>query len=191
MAIASRYYVKGVTGNRIKDNGGAVIGNTTVATSQTNITAKLNVGDSTKRYSPGHIPLADTAAGSGVGVDRALTSGNYAKMTAGKYLIYRVTTEIAGIANVILRSGSSQIGLQRPINRLEAIRTRQQRAAGWNYVTGQLLSTPSVTADTFKAIDGTSNIDHAARPTRAVPGEFVYLTAAKTPVQKDYPARTI
>ena len=188
MAISTRYYGKAVTGNRVKVNGGSVVGNTSIASTQTNITARVALGDASKRYAPGHIPGANGA--SGVGLAKAISSGNYAKMTPGKYLIYRVTTEIAGIPNVILRSGTSQIGLQRPINKLEAIRTRQQRAAGWNYVTGQLLSTPSVTNDTFKSIDGTGNIDQAARPTRAIPGEFVYLTASKTPVQKDYPART-
>lgn len=188
MAISTRYYAKGVTGNRVKPNGGSVVGNTTIGSTQTNITAKLNVGDSSKRYAPGHVP--NPGAASGLTTLLALSSGTYAKMTKGQYLMYRVTTQIAGIANVILRSGTSQIGLQRPINRLEAIRTRQQRAAGWNYVTGQLLSTPSVTNDTFKSIDSSGNIDQAARPTRAVPGEFVYLTASKTPVQKDIPART-
>lgn len=189
MAIASRYYTKGVTGNRIKPNGGSFVGYTSISSTQTNITAKVNVGDSSKRFSPGHVP--NPGAASGITTVYGLSSGTYAKMTKGQYLAYRLTTQIAGIPNVILRAGTSQIGLQRPINKLEAIRTRQQRAAGWSYVTGQLLSVPSVTNDTFKSIDGTGNIDQAARPTRAVPGEFVYLTASKTPIQRDYPARTL
>lgn len=182
-------FVKSITGNLVKDNGGTVYGRTSLTGSA--MTAKVNPGVLVERSSNGHIPAAGSVASSGLGVAKSLSGGTFGIVNVGKYIILRQSTYIANVSNNAFRSGSSEAGRRKPIAYIESIRTTGDRAVGWNYVTGALLSTPSVSNDTFKSIDGGAVVDQAARPTKAVPGEFVYLTASKTPVQKDYPAKNM
>lgn len=181
-------FIKITSGNPINDRGGVIYGNTTP--NETTITANVNLGVAGRqKFMPGHVPLAGSASASGVGLSRALSSGNYALMTKAKFVMYLAASELAGIPNLILRPGNSKIGRSKPINYIEAFRTTQDIAAGWNYVTGALLSTPSVTNDTMKNIDGGAVVDQAAHPSRAVPGELVYLDGGRSVVFKDYPAK--
>jgi len=57
------------------------------------------------------------------------------------------------------------------------------RAGYWNIYTGAWTTLPTSTTDS----PGT---DEAATPTRSVPGELVYKTGAKVPVQDNYKAKT-
>lgn len=182
-------FVKSITGNIINDDGGAVYGRITLTNSA--MTAKVNPGILVERSSNGHLPAAGSVASSGLGVAKSLSGGTFGIVNVGKYIILRQSTYVANVANTMFRSGSSEVGRRKPIAYIESIRTVGDRAVGWNYVTGRLLNTPTPTNDTFKSIDGGAIVDQAARPSRAVPGEFVYLTASKTPVQKDYPAKNV
>jgi len=52
----------------------------------------------------------------------------------------------------------------------------------YNMYTGKFLVAPTVSSDSF-------GNDDAARPSRDVPGELVYRTGAKRPVEADYPSK--
>lgn len=52
----------------------------------------------------------------------------------------------------------------------------------YNMYTGKFLIAPTVSSDSF-------GNDDAARPSRDVPGELVYRTGAKRPVEADYPSK--
>ncbi len=113
------------------------------------------------------------------GVGKTLSAGTF--LTDGE-TIYGHSTDLAGVASNVMRiTGADRE--RKALNRLESIRTRRIVLAGWNYATGAALSAPTVAVDSFGA-------DHAATPSRSVPGEFVYLQTGKTPVQADYPAKT-
>lgn len=80
-------------------------------------------------------------------------------------------------------------GLQGPGNPVQQmpIHYREGRktviVSGWNYATGAITGS-SISDDNFGQ-------DHAARPTRAIPGEFVYMGGNKgVPNQADYSAKT-
>ena len=119
-----------------------------------------------------------------------ITAGNFALMTAEKYIIMRVTTEVAGQSNNVLRSGGADFGDRRSINKLEHLYTTRTataiRAGFWNIFTGEFTTAP-VTADDI----GTVGTDDAAVPTQAIPGELVYKEPKPLPVQDNYQARSI
>jgi len=52
----------------------------------------------------------------------------------------------------------------------------------YNMYTGKFLVAPTISSDSF-------GNDDAARPSRDVPGELVYRTGAKRPVEADYPSK--
>jgi hypothetical protein len=63
---------------------------------------------------------------------------------------------------------------------------RRTHEATWNWITGQPAT--RTTETDYAGVSGTT--DHAARPTRAIPGEFVILEGQKIPSYKDYGAKT-
>lgn len=127
------------------------------------------------------------------------SQGNINFMTAGKYVMRRVTDELAGVANTNLRSGGVSPSFRRSIHKVESIYTRKVataiRAGKWNIYSGTYSSPQPTNAEEGIAniagstvTDGTA--DHAATPTRAIPGELVYKEPKLTPVQDDYKAIT-
>lgn len=123
------------------------------------------------------------------GTFRAI-SGDFAKMTGGRYIMMRYTNYVANNAQTLLNTGAAGNSGHKSINYKQKFRTLKQSAAGWNYVTGRFLTTPVVTLEDF-------GNDDAGTPTRAIPGEFVitnYGLATKgalaVPSRLDYPAKT-
>uniref|UniRef100_A0A6M3LBR8 Uncharacterized protein n=1 Tax=viral metagenome TaxID=1070528 RepID=A0A6M3LBR8_9ZZZZ len=136
-------------------------------------------------------------------------TNNFGTMTAGSYVMKRVTTTLAGVANTFLRSGSSYLSGRRSINKLEAVRTWQVakaiRAGNWNVFTGKFSSALNATEDAYTpsannvysafdqqaglgATSGT--LDDAANPTRAIPGELIIHQGSGAPFRANYSART-
>lgn len=114
--------------------------------------------------------------------------GNFARMTAGKYIIVKVTTELAGLSNTVLRSGGSA-GYRRSIHKMEAMRTTRVataiRAGYWNIYSASWATKPTTANDI-----STFGTDQAATPTYAIPGELVYKTGKLLPVMDDYKSKT-
>ena len=99
----------------------------------------------------------------------------------------RYTTALAGVSNTFLRSGSSNPGERRVVNKTESVRTNRYATAirdgDYNVYTGTFSSAPTVAEDSF----GT---DNAASPTSAVPGTLVYKIGNPVPFSADYSAKT-
>ncbi len=117
-------------------------------------------------------------------------AGNFATMTAGAYVMRKVTTTLAGQSNTVLRSGASDFGVRRSIHKLEHMRTNRVataiRAGYWNIYSGTFSTAPTVADDA-----STMGTDNAAAPTLAIPGELVYRTGKPLPEQDDYSAKTV
>ena len=99
----------------------------------------------------------------------------------------RYTTTLAGVSNTFLRSGSSNPGERRAVNKTENVRTNRYATAirdgDYNLYTGQFGSAPTVDVDYF----GT---DNAASPTAAVPGSLVYKIGNPVPFSANYAKKT-
>ncbi len=131
---------------------------------------------------------ATIAAGtSSRGVYKPYSSGTFGYYNNTKFILfgYSGTNTLSGVANTKLAFPSSDV-LRRAIARRET--TRTLHASVWSWVTGSA-STKTVTLD-WAGVVSTDSTDHAARPTRAIPGEFTYLETGKTPTLADYPAKT-
>lgn len=137
---------------------------------------------------------------SGVNGAVAATAGTF---NGGNWVIRRVTTDIAGVTNYAIYKGSDSANDSESINQLvsnkEFLYKTSVRTSGWQEFNGEFSPAVSATisgmwdqtTDTDKAADArVSSTDHAANPTAATPGELVYRTGKKLPVQDDYKAKT-
>lgn len=118
------------------------------------------------------------------------TKGTYKPYSAGTFayrpstLVLGYSTLISGVSNSALAFPASDVGNRKAIHKREQVRSLHQSV--WNWVTGQA-GTTTVTVD-YDGVSGTT--DHAANPTRTVPGELVVLETGKTPTYFDYTAKT-
>jgi hypothetical protein len=120
------------------------------------------------------------------GAGIVLASGTFGVLTANAYVIRRVTTSLAGVANTNLLSGGSDFGHRHPIHRVERVRATFLQGLSWT-VSGS--ETPVYTM-TKTQNETTFSNDEAARPSLATPGELVYRTGGPTPTQDEYEAKT-
>lgn len=119
--------------------------------------------------------------------NKAVNDGTFAHGTQ-KPIAKKVTTQLGGVANNVLRSGAARPDLVKSINKLEILRTRRFTAAirenKYNRYTGRFdAGYPVVAVDSL-------DTDNAAVPTRTLPGQLVYKTGAKVPVSSDYKPKT-
>lgn len=116
--------------------------------------------------------------------DKALSSGTFAYDNESP-VAKRLTTELAGgVSNTTLLSGAAVPANVRSIHKLETLRTQRIttaiRANKYNRYTGSWdAGFPANAVDAL-------NSDNAATPTRSVPGELTYKTAAPLAVNDDY-----
>jgi hypothetical protein len=132
------------------------------------------------------VVLSSGSAGSSgnVGTASAFTTFAY-QMVPGRYIMRKNTSYVNGVANTLLTSCASDVGIRRSIPKLETTRVYGSGyLTSWDYETGAI--TKGANAGQLAAFGN----DHAARPTDAVPGELVYKTGAKLPVEDDYKPRT-
>lgn len=119
--------------------------------------------------------------------DEAVDAGTFAYNNE-KPVAKRITTELSGgVSNDILLSGAAVPSNVRSIHKLETLRTQRIttaiRANKYNRYTGDWdAGFPANAVDVLAA-------DHAATPTRSVPGELTYKTAAPLAVNDDYKAK--
>lgn len=113
------------------------------------------------------------------------THGTFKPYAAGTFvyrvggLVRGVTASISGVASTLMTILAGYSGRQ-SIHKVETM--RGVNITSWDYVTGAA-TIANVSVDAF-------GNDHAARPTRAVPGEYVFMETGKTPAQNDYPVKT-
>ena len=120
-----------------------------------------------------------------------VNDGDFATMTAGRYVARRLNGDSAylrGIASTILQSGASDYQIRRSIHKVEtAFRhdgvATAMRAGYWDAVNGVFTTAPTATNDSVGNVAGSTvtdgTADHAATPSRAVPGELVYREGGK------------
>lgn len=167
-----------------KNNGGTVVygGAANTAGAITNV-PDLSIVASRFVKTNGNGPVITTNV-----IQKADTNGSFGVMTAGSYVIRGVTDTLAGVSKTALLSGGScPISGYRPINWKTNRRT--YHITSWNYVTGAATK-GAATNDDFGA-------DHAATPTRAIPGELTITDhglantgALSVPLNTDYEAKT-
>lgn len=131
--------------------------------------------------------------------DEARSAGVFAYNNQ-KPVAKRVTTQLSGVNNSVLRSGASQPSLTRSIAKQETIRsnrvTTALRSNKYNRVTGAWDSGyPVVAVDNWfnPATNSSSSTttDTAATPTRSRPGQLTYKSGNPVPVtNNDYKAKT-
>jgi hypothetical protein len=172
-------YDKVIEANYLKDNGATVLmgGNIDTASNRvTNAPGASIVGASIQ-------PQAKPVKSAYVGATHVVEAGDFATMTAGKYVVKggNVTSQLAGVAYTGLASGGNPNQI-RGINSLLTRRT--VLIDSWNYATG---------AATFNAGNPSSDsFDKGsyADPTRAVPGNLVILEDGDIPETSAYSAKT-
>jgi|14BtaG_2_1085337.scaffolds.fasta_scaffold00598_10 hypothetical protein len=117
---------------------------------------------------------------------KAVSAGTWATMVAGSYVTRKIAETLAGVANTVLLFGNSDYG-RRSIH--YKTNRRSYQITDWSYITG---AREGVTTSNDAFGD-----DHAATPTRAVPGELVYFDHAPAasgslavPLYDDYEEKT-
>lgn len=176
-------WVKAVSGNNVKNNGATIPRGGNIDSSSTVTSAPDNVTQGAGHTS-GTKPLQKT--GSNIGTMKAVSSATFAGNYAGKYVVLRGVGSIHGADSYMLNSGAADFG-RRSIH--GKTNRRSYHITSWNYVTGAATK-GSDTNDDMGA-------DHAATPTRAIPGELVITDrsiaksgALAVPLQTDYPEKT-
>ena len=185
-------YMLAILANPIRNNGSTGVFINATGAGAGGITSSLDytkVGSNVKDYGS-HVPAPETLATIAGGTDtrptfKPYSAGNFAKMVAGDYIIRGVTTKLAGV------SGNNQIKFGSDFGR-KSIHFTENR-------TTTFLSVWTWTADkdgqptyTFTVVNRGAYFqnDDAAKPTRAIPGEFTFMETGATPTNKDYPAIT-
>lgn len=157
-----------------RNNGG-----TAVNAGTSKILNKVNLG-----YS--NVGVFGTAVVEGVNTEKALAAGKFS-YSDQKPIAKRVTTSLATVNNVFLRSGAAKPELVQSIHKTQSFRTRRQSVAfvsgNFNMFTGKFSTPPTVAVDTFAN-------DVAANPTRDVPGKLEYMAGGKLPVRDSYKPKT-
>ena len=177
-------YQKSVTANAYKNNSATILfGNrATGATNATNTPGLTLVGYGAR------VPGAKVVTNY---TQKSISGGVFAGMERGYYIMMRNQSRVAGTALAPLQSGGSFSQNNKSINYTIKQRSYLMVTAGWNYVTGRFLTTPTAQQDKFDegTFDGTG-ADLAGTPTRAVPGRLVYLQTGKNATAASYEDKT-
>jgi hypothetical protein len=174
-----------VSGQPYKNNGGVMkkagSANTAIGNPITKSRTLMDDAVTTPYGAKVVLSSGSTGSSGNVGTFKSLT--NFAQqMLPGHYIMKKRTFFVNGSANSYLTSCASESSERmRAIPYLESTRTYGSGVStSFNPFTGQL--TKGGNAGGLASFGN----DHAARPTDAIPGELVYKTGAKLPVQNDY-----
>jgi len=173
---------KTISGNDYKNVGSTLLNGGTTTNPKTNVTSLLDHALVTRGGSK-------VINSSSVGTTKALSSGVFASYEAGKYVMYKLGSRLAGTDNTFLLTGVSHSG----VNALHLGRGNYRyHITGWSYTTGAATKGGNA-GDAFTYFDPENNttINVEPRPTADVPGELVYMYGALTPAMADYKARTL
>jgi len=183
-----------ISGSTTRNNGATVLngGNVDSTNAVTNSDTLMDVLHKAGAYA-GRV-LASTGTKWKPGVTTSKGSGALAYQPGAddpQFLIRTVASKVNNVSNTVLQSGASDKAGRRAINPI--VKTHDYRITSINYVTG--IATKHGSAGAVKNFvqtgDGsTAASDDAANPTRAIPGELVYMHGSLTPKQDDYKAKT-
>jgi hypothetical protein len=190
-----------ISGSTTRNNGATVLngGNVDSTNAVTNSDTLMDVLHKAGAY--GGKVLASTGTKFKPGVTTSKGSGTLAYQPAAsdpQFLLRGYSTKVNNVSNTILQSGSSDKAGRRAINPLTKTHNYGTGHADYSidYATGILTKGGSAgthygaVKNYVQADDGTTAAtDDAATPTRAIPGELVYMYGALTPKQDDYKAK--
>lgn len=187
----ANYQVSGsaVTATSTRNNGGTVYGGGTIASTLWDTMTKGVLNNPTGPIVYNTSALSGSRKRNGL----AVAAGDFATMTAGSYVMRRVTTTLAGEANTSLRSGASDGTYRRSIHKVESSRLSTLMSWSWDGSTSDLPTYTGVYANSSTAnLDGqdATSTDVAATPSRSIPGGLVYKHGKPVPVSDDYDAKT-
>lgn len=174
----------GTSGTQVKNGGTVLYGNASNTRVISNTQSSISlVGVDHAGFL--NVPTQDTGAYGASGWKAINSNGSFGRVNARSYVIFQLMPVqlLANLSTTLLQTPGADTVTRRSINRNETIQTVKFVTAGWNYVTGKFLTTPSISVDSFGA-------DDAARPTRALPGGLVYVDAGKTIITTDYKPKT-
>ena len=165
-----------ITANAIKNNYGTVAYGGNVGA----LMGSADFTDLSVKYQANKVTTNITgAAPSGISTS-IVSGGTFAGMVAGKYVGIGYDMTLANYVNPTDIIGAGDTTDKRSILALPSgIYTINY--TDWSYMSGIASFTNSVTNMEY---------DHAAVPTRTIPGEFTYLETGSTPTNADYTAKT-
>ncbi len=178
-----------VTGQPYKNDGGTVKKGGAVVVDGTGPITKSRtlLQDAVTTPYGTKVSLASGLTGSSGNVGTFSAKTNFAyKQGAREFLIKKGAQNVNGTANVFLTScASSSSERMRSIAFIESARSLGSGAlTSWDYETG------AITKGAGAGESRSFGVDHAARPTNAVPGELVYKSKGPGGVQTDYKPKT-
>ena len=169
-----------VSGQPVKDNGATIPRGGNIDSSSTVTNAPDNVTQGAGSNG-GTQPVASAT----LGTQAAVSGQAFARQDVAGQFVMRTYGFIHGAASNMLNSGASDFG-RRAIH--SKTNRRSYHITSWDYATGAATKGAD-TNDDF-------NDDHAATPTRAIPGEFTYTDrgiaksgALAVPLNADYEAK--
>lgn len=152
----------------------------------------------TNSYAQNHVNDSSLLTGERLVTAYAISSGDFGKLTANRYIIRRVSTIIAGLSNNhTLLSGGSDFGYRRSIAYTESFRGSFLAGLTWTTVSGLnsqgynnsadlpiftyvYSNTVSATGQNSATATNPPSLgsqDAAARPSYATPGQLTYKSA--------------
>lgn len=118
-------------------------------------------------------------SGVGLGIQKILSAGNFAKVVAGEYIIYGASNKIAGVTSNLMKYTGTSIGQR---NNLNYRTTRKTYIPLWyDYLTGT--NSGVISDDDFGTDDEATNVG------RSWNGEFSLHLGKGTPSSGDYPTK--
>ena len=197
----------GSTAGSTRNNGGTILRAGNVASQ---LWDNLNIGLQYALTGP-IVYNTSALAGNRKTNDTALSSGNFATMTAGRYIIRRVTTTLAGQSNTILRSPAASFGNRKSIHRALAWRTkfmykvlsqkvtssqdeltdgtaRPEQSYTYYYSLNNVVGEQNSAATNPASLG--ADVDAAATPSIAVPGQLIYRNGSRIPKLDVYKPRS-
>lgn len=176
MAIVQGDGSTAVTATSTRNDSGIVRGGGTIVSSRF---VSKGLGDNDYVFSPQQVEGMPNMVISEDG-------GTFGTMTASSFIIRRVTTQIAGLANTAIRSGGSDNGQRRSIHSITTMKTTFLSTLRWQ---ANRDGQPTYTL-TKSNQDLDFGTDDAAVYTNSVPGELT-INQYGTPTNKDYSSRTM
>lgn len=182
---------KAITANTVKHNNGTVLMGGNVSSTGP-LSSDLSLAETT--HNPGfygsRVALADgSPVESGtIGTQKAISTGQFAKMEEGKYVAKILGTRVAQTSNTFLRSGASDINSRVPYNFARG--NRRYHITSWSYTTGAATKGGSAGARVNYIDPETGSAQSfEPQPTKTIPGRLVYMINGKTPERDTYNSR--
>lgn len=172
---------KAITANSVKDNGATVLMGGNIDSNNATVTNAPNASI----LGAGRQDQPSVQQSSYVGTTIANSNGNFAQQDARNFIVKggNITTTLAGVAYTNLRGGANR----NQITSINSLLTRKTVLIdSWNYVTGSpTYNASNPSDDDFGDVNGTHSL-----PTRAVPGNLVYLETGADTTTTAYKEKT-